>query len=486
MPNDKSTPSTNPARPIQELAAAARSGEVSVQAIVEQALQRAEKIAALNAFVSLDQQGARHAAQALDGERQDMRSSKALFGVPIVVKDNIDVAGLPTTGGTPALAQNVARADAPVVARLRAAGAVIIGKTSMHEMAFGISGLNPAYNTGAEPGVRNAYDPQRVAGGSSSGTAVALACRVTAAGLGTDTGGSLRIPCAFNACASLRPTIGRYLQGGCLPISHTRDTTGPMALSMADVALLDAIITNTECVEAVPDLSAVRLGIPKEFLVNLDDDTRLVFDATIRQLKSAGVHIEQVSMPDIIQLDAGIGVPLAVWEAFDNVKAYLSDHKVGVSIEDIASQIASPDVRLIYESMVMPRKLPHPGGELVDGGPIYEQALHQLRPQLQALYADTFAQNRLDALIFPTVPIVAMPAEAEASSLETFALVIQNTGPGSDAGVPGVQLPAGLGSSTGLPVGLALDGPVNSDHKLLSIALALEKILGPLPAPKPD
>ncbi len=166
--------------------------------------------------------------------------------MPIVVKDNIEVARLPSTGGTPALKGYVPKADAPVVKRLRDAGAIVLGKTNMHELAFGISGYNPAYNTGAEVGVRNAYDASRSAGGSSSGTGAALGARIVLAGLGTDTGGSVRVPCAFNGCAALRPTVGRYSQKGILPISHTRDTAGPMALAMSDVELLDRVISGAK------------------------------------------------------------------------------------------------------------------------------------------------------------------------------------------------------------------------------------------------
>src|SRR6185369_8970171 len=143
----------------------------------------------------------------------------------------------------------------------------------------GISGYNPAYNTGANPGVRNAYDSTRMAGGSSSGTAAALGARMAPAGLGTDTGG-----------ASLRPTVGRYPQAGIVPISHTRDTAGPMALSMADVELLDRVITDTPAATPV-DLKNVRLGMVPSMLDNLDADTRDAFEKAMGKLKAAGVTV---------------------------------------------------------------------------------------------------------------------------------------------------------------------------------------------------
>ena len=145
----------------------------------------------------------------------------------------------------------------------------MLGKTHMHELAFGVTGYNPAFQTGPDIGVRNAYDSTRVAGGSSSGNGAALGARMVPAALGTDTGGSLRLPCAFNGCASLRPTVGRYSQEGIMPISHTRDTAGPMALSVADVALVDRVIVGGTSVKPA-NLKRVRLGVVPAFYANLD------------------------------------------------------------------------------------------------------------------------------------------------------------------------------------------------------------------------
>jgi mandelamide amidase len=178
-----------------------------------------------------------------------------------------------------------------------------------------------------------------------------------------------------------------------------------------------------------------------------------------------------------------VGFPLALYEAYDDVVAYLKKTGTGITIDKLADQIASPDVKGTYQGLVIPRKLPGPNNTVVDAKPAYDAAMKTARPALQALYRDTFTKHKLDALVFPTVPKVAMAANAESSSVPTFIGVIQNTDPGSNAGVPGLQLPIGLGATSKLPVGLELDGPAGSDRRLIAIGLAMEKLFGTLPPP---
>jgi len=463
---------------VKQLCAGTITSEQLVAAYIAQAKARAN----LNAFIALDEAGALKQARAADALRKRGGACKPLAGLPVAIKDNIQVQGLPATAGTPALKGFVPGADAPVVARLRAAGAVVLGKTNMHELAFGVTGYNPAFQSGPEVGVRNAYDASRIAGGSSSGNGAALGARMVPAALGTDTGGSVRIPCAFNGCASLRPSMGRYPQQGIAPISHTRDTAGPMAQSMADVALLDGVIAGGAPIRPA-DLKRVRLGVAQAFYANLDADTRAATDAALARLRGAGVTLVDVEMPKLMELNGAIGFPLALYEAHDDMAAYLAKYRTGSDIAQLAAGIASPDVKGTFDAFVIPRKLPAPAGT-VDAKPVYDNAMRVARPALQKLYRDTFAKNRLDALVFPTVPRVALAAAPEASSPENFGALIQNTDPGSNAGIPGVQLPSGLGATTGLPVGLELDGPAGSDRKLLAVGLAVERVLGRLPAPK--
>ncbi len=458
------------------------AGNVTSKALTSAALARAKANPDLNAFVTLDEAGAMKAAEKFDARRK-RGACKPLGGVPIVIKDNIEVAGLPASAGTPALKAFVPKRDAPVAAKLRAAGAVIIGKTNMHELAFGISGYNPSFKTGTEPGVRNAYDTSRIAGGSSSGTAAAIGARIVTAGLGTDTGGSVRIPCALNGCASLRPTVGRYPQAGIAPISHTRDTAGPMAATVTDVAALDRVIAGGGAITPA-NLKQVRVGVTKAMLANLDADTDTAFRAAIEKLKAQGVTVVDVDMPQLAELNGKVSFPVAIYEANEDMVAYLKHTGTGITIEALAKDIASPDVKGTYDGLVIPHKLPGPDNTVVDGKPAYDAAMKTARPALQALYRDTFAKNKLDAIAFPTTPKVAIAANPDSSSLPNFLLFIQNTDPGSNAGVPGIQVPVALGASSKLPVGIELDGPAGSDRRLLAIGMAMDKVFGRLPAPK--
>ena len=460
-----------------------RHKKITSAELTQAYLARAEANADLNAYITLDRAGAMAAAQRADADLAAGKARGPLHGVPLVVKDNTHVAGLPNTAGTPALREFIPKEHAPTVQKLVDAGAVILGKTNMHELAFGISGYNEGFFTAHPIGTRNPYDRTRIAGGSSSGTGAAIGARLAPGGLGSDTGGSVRIPAALTGGAGLRPTLLRYNQAGVTPISHSRDTVGPMAQTVADVALIDSVITSRR-VPAPASLSGVRLGVYRAyFFKDLDADTTAVTDAALAKLKQAGATIVEVDMPELQKLNDAASFPVALYEAYDDLRAYLAKYQTGQTVEQVARAIASKDVKGTYDGLVIPRKLPAPNG-VVDAAPIYKAAMEQARPALSRHFADTFQKNGIDALLAPTTPHVAAVQGPDASSPPTFLLFIRNTDPGSNAGIPGLTVPAGLGPKTGLPVGLSLDGPRGSDERLLAIGMAIEKVLGRTPPPR--
>jgi Asp-tRNA(Asn)/Glu-tRNA(Gln) amidotransferase A subunit family amidase len=468
---------------VAEAAQLIRDRKVSSVELTQAYLARAEANRDLNAFITLDREGALAAARKADADLAAGKARGALHGVPLVVKDNVHVAGMPNTAGTPALREFVPRESAPTAQKLIEAGAVILGKTNMHELAFGISGYNEGFVSAQPAGTRNPYDRTRIAGGSSSGTGAAVGARLAPGGLGSDTGGSVRIPAALTGTAGLRPTLLRYSQEGVTPISHSRDTVGPMAQTVADVALLDSVVTGRR-MPAPATLSGVKLGVYRAYYFkDLDADTRAVTDAAIAKLKQAGVTIVEVDMPELQRLNDGASFPVALYEAYEDLAAYLAKYQTGKTVAQVAQGIASKDVKGTYDGLVVPRKLPAPNG-VVDAAPAYKAAVDQARPALLRHFADTFQRNGIDALLAPTTPHVAVAQGPEASSLPTFLLFIRNTDPGSNAGIPGLTIPAGLGPSTSLPVGLSLDGPRGSDQRLLAIGMAIEKVLGRTSPPR--
>lgn len=445
----------------------AAAGETSAAEIVEDALARAEEKKALNAFITLDAEGARKAAADADNTGEH----GPLYGVAIAVKDNFASAGVATSAGTPALKDWVPEKDATVLARLRDAGAILLGKANMHELAFGITSNNAAFGA-----VGNAWDPTKFAGGSSGGTAAAIAAGIVPAGLGTDTGGSVRIPSALNGTSALRPTVGRYPQDGIVPISHTRDTAGPMARSVRDLVLLDGVITGNPLTEEAADLSDIRIGLPASFVSGLDPETATVFEAAIGKLRDAGVTVVEMELPGLQDLNAKVGFPLALWEVKRDLAAFLQENNTGKTIEDIAAGVASPDVKFVFDNLVL--------GDQAIPDAVYEAAMRDFRPAMQVIYAEAFANLDLDALAFPTTKLPARPIEGSDMEVDlngakapTFPTYIANTDPGSNAGLPGLSIPAGV-TASGLPVGIEFDGPMYTDRRLLSIGLAAEAVLG--------
>lgn len=456
-----------------------RAGKLKSVDLVNALAARIEQNRDLNAFISFDREAALKAARAADAAAARKKFQGPLHGVPIVVKDNIHVAGFPNSAGTPALKDFRPKQDAPVVARLRKAGAIVLGKTNMHELAFGITSNNGEFGP-----VRNVYDHSRIAGGSSGGTASAIAARLAPAGLGSDTGGSVRIPAALNGIAGLRPTLKRYPQEGITPIAHTRDTAGPIARTVGDLVLLDTVITGAKGKVSPATLKGLRLGVETTyFWKGLDAETEKLSRAALDKMKAAGVELVEVQMPALADLNGKVSFPVALYEANVDLAKYLKKYGIPLDVKGVAAQIKSPDVKGVFDGMVVP------GAPKAMPAEAYKAAL-KTRPALQKLYADTFKKQRIAALVFPTTPLPAAPigddqtTKLNGQDVPTFPTFIQNTDPGSNAGIPGLTVPVAQ-TQAGLPIGLELDGPAGSDRKLLAIGLSLEKLFGHLPAPRP-
>ncbi len=461
---------------ISEAAGALRRGEVSAEAYAEALLAKAARGAALNAFIHQDPAQVRADARAADAVRAGSPATLgALHGVPLALKDNLDTAAMPTTGGTPGLRGHRPARNGVVVQKLLDAGAIVFGKTNLHELAYGITNNNATFGA-----ARNPYDPARIPGASSGGVGVAVAARMAPGGIGSDTGGSVRIPAALCGIVGFRPTTGRWSQAGIVPISHTRDTAGPMTRSVADCELLDSVVTGSSAGARIA-LKGLRLGVPRaHFWEPLDAEVARLMEGVLASMKEAGAVLVEADIVDVSRLDAEAGFPIALYETVVDLGAYLAGHGSSVGYAGLVAQCASPDVAGLLQSL-------HGEGAIPEAA--YRHALAVLRPQLQAAYRDHFKHHAVAAVVFPTTPLAAAPigddetVALNGEQVPTFFTFIRNTSPGSVAGIPGISLPAAQ-TRSGLPLGLELDGPEGSDAPLLAIAREIEAMLPKMPAPK--
>ncbi|WP_216587812.1 amidase family protein [Streptomyces brasiliscabiei] len=442
------------------------AGEVTSVRLTQELLARAEETRDLGAFITLDADGALDAARSAD---RDPRGGP-LHGLPLAVKDNIHVAGLPNTAGSRALAGFVPARDAPVVTRLRKAGAIVLGKANMHEFAFGATGTRGSFGP-----ARNPADPARFAGGSSGGTATAVASGAAPAGLGTDTGGSVRVPAALTGIAGLRPTTGRYPGSGVTPLSWTRDTVGPMAPTVADLVVLDTVLAADPAPVGRPRPADIVLAVPQHhFTELLHPRTAAVWERSLDTLARAGVTLAPVRLPDVESAEELIGFPVTLYEAGQLLPPYLRG-ATGEEPANCLSRVSDPDVRTALAEFVLD-DAPRAVTDME-----YRGALRNRDRVLVDGYARIF--RTADAVLFPTTPLPAGLITTESEQVElhgrprpAFHTYIRNTGPGSVAGLPGVTVPA-PSADPGLPVGLALDGAPYADRRLLGIALLVEQLL---------
>jgi aspartyl-tRNA(Asn)/glutamyl-tRNA(Gln) amidotransferase subunit A len=407
------------------------------------------------AFIHVDADRARAAAGWADQMRDHGCVPSPLAGIPIAVKDLFDVAGEVTTAGSRILADRpAARQDALAVARLRAAGAVLIGRTNMTEFAYSGVGLNPHHDTPRNPHGR---DRGLIPGGSTSGGAVAVADGMAVAALGTDTGGSCRIPAALCGLVGFKPTASRVPLQGAIPLSGSFDSVGPIGHSVRCCAIVDAILA-AEPVEATVEMSCagLRLGILRDYaLEDLDEDVASIFESGLARLAAAGVRFEDVAFPELHEIaEIGRNGGIVAAEAF----AWHQPHL------DSRGEEYDPRVRARIE---------------MGRGQSVSEYLHALECRRWLIQRARSVTAPFDALVLPTVPILAPTVDALRADDALFAqvnrLLLRNPTIANFLDRCAVSLPCQLPGEP--PVGLMLIGEHGADRHLLALASAVEAAL---------
>ena len=443
------------------------TGKISAREYAVDVCEKVKQHEHLNSIKSFNRDFLLDSAQAADQKRQ-IGEGGILCGIPFIAKDNINSKAFPTTACTTALMHNKTGSDAPAIELLRNEDAILGAKANMHELAFGITSNNIV--TGP---VRNPRNHEKIAGGSSGGTAAAVAAGIFPIGLGTDTGGSCRIPAALCGVVGFRPSTNRYSAEGVVPISHTRDTVGTIAKSVSDVCLFDSVMSNSQFKEKKIALNTITLGIPKEvFFDNLEPVVEKVVQSQLKTLESAGVKLTEISMSDIWSHNEAFGFPVALYEVMRDLPKYLARYVSGLKFEELVEGIGSPDVSGVFRSQMGEDAMPKEA---------YDAAMNIHRPKMLEIYETTFKANNLNAIIFPTTPLTARNiGEDETIDLNgvqvpTFPTYIRNTDLGSNIGAPGISLPCNVESD--LPIGIEFDGMPGGDNELLSLSKSIEMTL---------
>ncbi len=411
----------------------------------------------LNAFVTVAPEAAREAAEAADRAAAEGRWLGLLHGMVMAVKDNIETAGLRTTSGSTFFENHVPNDDAAVVARLRRAGAVIVGKAMLHELCFGIRSVNPVSGQ-----CRNPWNTERVPGGSSGGSAAALAAGMVEGALGSDTGGSVRLPASICGVSGLRPTVGRVPNHGATPVSATFDTIGPMARRVEDVARILAVIAGPDRRDPISidrplenflpglgdGIAGVRVGVPGNFYFDdLADDIAEPVMAAVRELERHGAELVEVDVPGAEETHLHATVMI-----FSDACAYhaerLSERPEGFSKD-------------VYDRMTNGWRY-----SAVD----YARALRAREAWRRSL-ADLF--ERVDILVSPTTPSDPPPVVDDRTLLEATADATRNTYAGGLGAIPGLSVPCGF-SAAGFPVGLQLEAAWWREPLLLRAGVAYQ------------
>lgn len=472
-------------RSIEDLQSALGAGAVTSRQLVAAYLAR---IAAydqqgprLNSIITINSKALAQ-ADALDKERAAKGPRGPLHGIPILVKDNYNTADMPTSGGTLALATLQPAADAFQVARLRAAGAIILGKTTLHELAAGV--ITVSSLSGAS---RNPYDPARSPGGSSGGTGAAIAASFAAAGMGSDTCGSIRIPSAYQNLFGLRATRGLSSRGGVIPLSETQDVAGPLARSVADLAImLDATVgedpqdaSTSAAAGHVPAsyraalasgaLRGARIGVLRSLFATTPEDAegQAVVDSALAVLRAEGAVLVDVELPGLVELlsDAAV-IP---FEFKEDLAAYLVQQP-DAPVADLDAIVAAGLHHDLLDTRFRERNVA--GGRAAPGYPAALRARAKAKSQTESL----LAQQSLDALLYPTVLLRPPLIGGDNVSNPNNCRLSPSTG------LPALAIPAGF-TPRGLPVGIELLGPAFSEPRLLALAHGWEQAARPRQAP---
>jgi aspartyl-tRNA(Asn)/glutamyl-tRNA(Gln) amidotransferase subunit A len=449
---------------VAELMRALRARETSAVAVLGACLDRIRALdEGVHAFTSITPEAALDAARAADAALA-RGGAGALAGVPVAVKDLFAVRGSRRGNGSLAFAGDGPEpADATAVARLRAAGAVIVGTTHMHELAFGPTGVNPALGTSANP-----WAGGRVPGGSSSGSGAAVAARLVPAALGSDTGGSIRIPASFCGVSGLKPTYGRVSRAGATPLAWTLDHVGPLARSAEDLAFLLQVLAGHDPADPasapvpVPDYAAgldrplrgLRIGVPRHFaLAAVDADVGRCFAAALAALRAAGVTVDDVTLPALEHAGPALAAVL-LSEATTALRSVLGPRLERVSVE----------VRVYLEL----------------GKTVSAQTYLMAQRLRTRLYEEARAVlSRVDLLALPTTALAAPHAEAlqvrlGESEMGTIEAISRLTGPFNLTGLPALTVPCGF-TSEQLPVGLQLVGRPFAEADVLAAGHAYQR-----------
>jgi amidase/aspartyl-tRNA(Asn)/glutamyl-tRNA(Gln) amidotransferase subunit A len=442
---------------LTQAAADVTAGRESAAARLEISLAAADAPANARALIRRFDAQARAAAAAVDAARLTGAPVPPLAGLAVSVKDLFDVAGQPTTAGSRSLRDAApAAADSVAVARLRYAGAALLGHSNLSEFAYSGVGLNPHHGTPANPATAALDTQPRIPGGSTSGGAVSVAAGAAWAALGSDTGGSLRIPAALQGLVGFKSTARLVPTDGCIPLSPTLDTAGAITVSVRDAVILHTVLADrTPRLRGRP-VTALRLAVPRTTLLDgLDSEVARTFEDTLRQLRDAGaliVEIELPSLAEVATLQAGGG--FAAVESWAWHRRRLADHEAD------------------YDPRVAARIRRGQALSAADYIDLQRARDHWIRG-LEAALAP------YDALLSPTVPIVAPPIEPLLRNDEAFfatnALLLRN--PSVVNLLDGCALSLPCHAPGDWPVGLMVWGPALSDDTVLDVALAVETCL---------